>query len=328
MKPILVSGLKPEGHQHLGNYLGTLKNLVNLQNSGKYECYFFIADLHSLTEEFDPGKKSGQITELMAEYLAAGLDPKKSTIFSQSTIPAHSELMWLLSAISPEGELRRMTQYKDKVVVKKLDANIGLLLYPVLMAADILLYDAQFVPVGDDQLQHIELARTLARKFNAKFGDTFMEPKALLTKTPRVMSLKNPEKKMSKSDPASCLFIDDSPEEIKTKISRATTDSDSKISYDPKKKPGLANLLEIYAALSEKEPAAAAKELSGKDYSTFKSLLSNLVSDYFADFRKKKKGLLAAPDSLLAVLKSGSEKAAKIAEKKLAEVKKKIGIAL
>ncbi len=328
MKPVLVSGIKPEGHAHLGNYLGSLKNFVDLQNSGKYDCYFFLADLHSLTEEFEPQKKRVQILELAAEYLAAGLDPAKSTIFLQSMVPAHSELMWLLTTITSEGELRRMTQYKDKVVVKKTEANTGLLMYPVLMAADILLYDAAAVPVGEDQLQHIELARTLARKFNARFGKTFIEPKGLLTETPRVMSLKSPEKKMSKSQPEGCLFLDDSPEEIKTKIARAVTDSGSEIAYEPEKRPGLANLLDIYAALSHKEPKAVTKEFSGQNYSALKEHLAKFVAQHFAEFRAEKKAFLAKPAGLKKILEDGSARAAKVAEKKMAEVKAKVGLVI
>ncbi|MEK9180226.1 MAG: tryptophan--tRNA ligase [Patescibacteria group bacterium] len=328
MKPTLVSGMKPEGHLHLGNYLGTLKNLVELQNSGKYQCYFFVADLHSLTEDFDPKKKYGEITELAAEYLAAGLDPSKSVIFLQSAIPAHSELEGLLFAITPEGELRRMTQYKDKVVVKKQSANIGLLLYPALMTADILLYDAEFVPVGEDQLQHLELTRTLARKFNSRFGKTFVEPKPLTTKTSRVMRLTDPLKKMSKSQSEGCIFLDDSPEEIKKKISRAVTDSGSEIKYDPEKKPGLSNLIGIYTTLKGMDVKAAEKAFSGKSYAEFKSALVELVSNYFSNFREQKKSLLAKPQSLVAILNAGSEKARAVAEKKIAEVKQKIGIAI
>ena len=328
MKPVLVSGMKTEGPQHLGNYLGALKHYVDLQNSGDYECYFFLADLHSLSEDFDPKEKPRQILELAAEYLAAGLDPKKSTIFLQSGVPAHAELMWLLTTITPEGEARRMTQYKDKVSAKKLEANLGLLMYPILMAADILLYDAKIVPVGDDQLQHLELTRTLARKFNRKFGDVFIEPKGLLTKTPRVMSLKDPSKKMSKSQPESCLFIDDSPKEIAQKIARATTDSDGAIAYDPGKKPGLSNLLEIYAALKNTTPEKIAEEFAGKNYSDLKKLLSTVIADHFADFRTKKKALLGKPAGLTKILDAGSKEAAHIAEKKLKEVKEKMGLTL
>ncbi|MEK7086816.1 MAG: tryptophan--tRNA ligase, partial [Patescibacteria group bacterium] len=231
-KPILISGIQPTGKLHLGNYLGVLKNFVELQNSGKYECYFFIADLHSLTENFDPAEKPKQILDLATDYLAAGLDPKKSIIFIQSQIPTHSELTWILNAITPMGELNRMTQFKEKSEIAPKNVNVGLFDYPVLMAADVLLYDTQFVPVGDDQLQHLELTRTLARKFNGKFGKTFIEPKALLTETPRLMSLDEPKKKMSKSRPTGCLFIDDSPSTIRAKIKTAVTDSGKEIKYD------------------------------------------------------------------------------------------------
>jgi tryptophanyl-tRNA synthetase len=359
MKPVLVSGVQPTGRLHVGNYLGALKNFVELQNSDKYQCYFFIADLHSLTEPFDPKEKQKQILNLAADFLAAGIDPKKSVIFLQSQIPAHSELAWILNTITPIGELLRMTQFKDKISyalnlnkltesVQKLEKNIstekyiktnnelisefltnvGLFDYPVLMAADILLYGANVVPVGEDQLQHLELTRTLARKFNAKFGKTFVEPKDLLTKTPRVMSLKNPEKKMSKSQPESCLFIDDAPETIKEKIARATTDSGSEITYNPKTKPGLSNLLDIYAAISGRSIEAITKEFSGKNYSEFKKELTVIISDHFATYREKKKKLLGSDEKLKTILLSGSQKAAEVADKKIGEVKNKIGIVL
>lgn len=218
-----------------------------------------------------------------------------------------------------------MTQYKDKVMIKKQEANTGLLMYPVLMAADILLYDAKFVPVGEDQLQHLELARTLARKFNSRFGKTFVEPQPILTKTPRVMSLTDPTKKMSKSEPSGCLFIDDSPEEIKKKIARATTDSGSEVKHAPNK-PGISNLLEIYSALSGEPIPKLEKKFAGKNYSTFKTAITELVSDYFADFRKKKQELKAKSSQLKATLLSGSQKAAVVASKKIAEVKEKVGI--
>ena len=334
MKPILISGIQPTGKLHIGNYLGALKHFVELQNSGKYECYFFIADLHSITENFDPKEKSEQILNLTADFLAAGLDPargelvepKKSTIFLQSRIPAHSELAWILNTVAPIGELERMTQFKDKSVRQKENVNAGLFTYPTLMAADILLYETKFVPVGDDQDQHSEITRTLARKFNAKFGKTFIEPQAVHTKTPRVMSLANPLKKMSKSEPESCLFIDDSPEAIENKIKRAVTDSGTEIKYDKKNKPAISNLLEIYSSLSGLDIKKLEKEFSGKKYSEFKNSLAELVTDYFSDFRRKKKELMKNQQKLVSVLSSGSEKAAKIANKKIAEVKKKIGL--
>jgi tryptophanyl-tRNA synthetase len=258
-KPILISGIQPTGKLHLGNYLGALKNFVELQNSNKYHCHFFIADLHSLTEDFNPKEKSKQILELAADFLAAGLNPKKSTIFIQSQIPAHSELAWVLNTITPFGELGRMTQFKEKSEEQKTNVNVGLFTYPILMAADVLLYDAEFVPVGHDQLQHLEFTRTIARKFNNKFGKTFIEPKALLTKTPRIMSLDNPDKKMSKSQPNGCLFLNDSPKTIQEKLARAVTDSGKEIKYDPKEKPAISNLLMIYSALSE-EPVKSLEQ--------------------------------------------------------------------
>lgn len=328
MKPVLVSGVQPSGRLHIGNYLGALRNFADLQDSEKYDCYFFLADLHSITEEYDVKEKREQIMNLMADFLTAGIDPKKSVVYQQSQIPAHSELAWILNTIAPLGELERMTQFKDKSSRQLANVNMGLFDYPVLMAADILLYDAAVVPVGEDQLQHLELTRTLARKFNVRFGEIFIEPKGLLTKTPRVMSLKDPAKKMSKSEPGGCLFLDDSPEEIKAKIARATTDSGSEITYDPAKKPGIANLLEIYAALSHMEPKMVVKEFAGENYSAFKKRLTELVAGHFAPFCAQKKALLAKPSILVNILKEGSARTAKIAEKKMKEVKKKVGLAI
>jgi tryptophanyl-tRNA synthetase len=325
MKPILVSGMQPTGRLHIGNYLGALKNYVELQNSGKYQCYFFLADLHALTEGPAPKALAGNILNLTADYLAAGVDPKKSFVYQQSQIPAHSELAWVLNTVTPMGELERMTQYKDKAARQEANVNAGLFDYPVLMAADILIYDAKFIPVGEDQLQHLELARTVARRFNARFGATFVEPKGVLTQTPRVMSLKDPRKKMSKSDPDSCLFIDDSPEDIKRKLARAVTDSDSEILYDPEKKPGLSNLLEIYGAFVDKDPHGVAIDFEGKQYSDLKGELAELIAHHFEKFRAKKAALLAKPGVMKKILAEGSKKAAATATKKMVVVKKKVG---
>lgn len=327
-KPLLISGIQPSGKLHLGNYLGALKNFVDLQNSGKYDCYFFIADLHSLTESYTPEEKRKQILNLTADYLAVGLDPEKSVIFLQSQVLANSELAFILNTITPIGELRRMTQYKEKSQNEKETSNVGLFTYPTLMAADILLYDAKFVPVGDDQLQHLELARTLARKFNSKFGKVFIEPQPLLTKSPRVMSLGDPTKKMSKSAPQTCLFLEDSPEEIKSKIKRAVTDSGSEVKFDQNKKPGLSNLLDIYSALSEKPIAKIEKEFTGQNYGAFKSALADLIIEKLADYRKLKKSLKPKTHNLKTILNAGSKKASLKANKKIAEVKNKIGLNL
>ncbi len=325
-KPILVSGIQPSGRLHIGNYLGALKNFVDLQSSGRYDCHFFIADLHSMTEPFEPKEKREQVLETFAEYLAGGLDPKRSTIFQQSEIPAHAELAWILNTVTPMGELERMTQYKEKSARQKENSNAGLFDYPVLMAADILLYDAAVVPVGDDQLQHLELTRALARKFNARFGKTFTEPKAILTKNPRVMNLKDPAKKMSKSQPEGCLFLDDAPKDIQKKIARAVTDSGSEITYEPHKKPGLANLIEIYSALSHMEPQAIVREFAGEKYSSLKARLAELVADHFTEFRSKKTNLLDGARELANLLQAGTERAARVAEKKIDAVKRSVGL--
>ncbi len=325
-KPVLISGIQPTGRLHIGNYLGALKNFVDLQNSGKYDCYFFIADYHSLTENFNPQEKPAQILDLASDYLAAGLDPKKSKIFVQSSVPQSAELSKILEMVTPFGELQRMTQFKDKATTQKENINVGLFTYPVLMAADILLYDAKFVPVGEDQLQHLELARTLVRKFNSRFGETFDEPQAVMTKTARVMSLDDPTKKMSKSRPGGCLFIDDSPETIESKVRTAVTDSGNEIKYDPKNKPGISNMLEIMSAVSGKSVEELASGFSGMNYGEFKHSLSDYLIEHLAPFRKKKAALLKKPASIRIALRSGSVKAKKTAEKKMAEVKKKIGL--
>lgn len=347
MKPALVSGIQPTGKLHLGNYLGALKNFVELQNSDKYHCLFFIADLHSLTAEYSPKEKKEQINDLFLSYLAAGLDPKKSIIFQQSAIAEHAELSWILNTITPFGELRRMTQFKDKkmhtlktelmkrvpqVMEKKLSdgvdvdeiTNVGLFDYPVLMAADILLYNAAVVPVGDDQLQHLELTRTLARKFNTKFGKTFIEPKPLMTSVPRLMSLDNPEKKMSKTSPEGCLFIDDEPNIIRKKIQRAVTDSESTIEYNPEKRAGISNLVLIYSAITEKSPKEIVMMYKGKGYADFKKDLGDLLANTLTPFQEKKKEF--KKQDIQALLEKGNKQAKEQAEKEYAIIKKKVGL--
>ncbi|MEK7542732.1 MAG: tryptophan--tRNA ligase [Patescibacteria group bacterium] len=327
MKPILVSGIQPTGKLHLGNYLGALKNFVELQNSGKYECYFFVADLHSLTKDCEPKERQKRTLDVALDFLAAGIDPKKSVVFIQSQIPAHSELTWILNTITPFGELRRMTQFKEKAGSEEaITTNVGLFDYPVLMAADIFLYDAAFVPIGDDQLQHLELTRTLARKFNAKFGETFLEPKALLTPAPRIMSLDNPTKKMSKSQPEGSIFIDDSPATIREKIKRAVTDSYKTTAYDPKNRHGISNLVLIYSAMSGISIDKVIEQSAGKKYSEFKEELAKIVIKSLAPFQAKKKKLSADAKRVSSALASGNKIANSVAGKKLLEIKKKIGL--
>jgi len=325
-KPILISGIQPTGKIHLGNYLGALNNFVKLQNSSKYQCYFFIADLHSLTEDFKPKEKLKQILNLAADYLAIGLDPAKSVIFIQSSVPAHTELAIILNNFTPLGELKRMTQFKDKSETAPYNINAGLFNYPVLMAADILLYDAEYVPVGDDQLQHLELTRTLARKFNSKFGKTFVEPKPLLTEISRLMSLDDPSKKMSKSRPAGCLFLDDPPKIIKEKIMKAITDSEKEIVYNPKKKPGISNLMLIYKNFSGLELKEIESRFANKGYAFFKKELAELLIKNLQPFQKRKEQIAKNTTSLIEILKKGNKKAESVAFKKITEVKKKIGL--
>lgn len=326
MKPLLISGIQPTGKLHIGNYLGMLKNAVELQNSGKYHCFYFIADYHSLTEDFSPKEKTGQILDLALDFLAAGMDPKKSTIFIQSAISSHAELALILNALTPMGELERMTQFKDKVRRQKENVNAGLFTYPTLMAADILIYKAEFVPVGEDQLQHLELTRTLARRFNNRFGKTFPEPQALLTQVPRLMSLSDPHKKMSKSEPNGCLFLDNPPKSIETKIKRAVTDSGKEIVFDPIHKPAISNLLLIYSAMSD-EPVETLKEkFRNKGYAEFKKALAILLIERLSIFQKRKKSFAKTISDVKEILEVGSHKAAVHANKTLAEVKKKLGL--
>lgn len=320
--PTVVSGIQPTGRLHLGNYLGALKNFVALQNSGKYDCIFFIADYHSLTIDFDPKQKQQQIFDLVNAYLAAGLDPKKSSIFTQSQVPDCTELAWILNTITPIGELERMTQYKDKSKENKQNINAGLFTYPALMAADIIMYNTAFVPVGEDQVQHLEFTRMIARKFNNKFGKTFIEPQPILTKAARLMSLNDPEKKMSKSISNGCLFLDDSPAEIEKKIKTAVTDSGKEVKYDIQNKPGISNLLDIYSALTEKSVAEIENKYRGKNYGQFKTELAQIVIKALEPFRK----LRTSNIKLQAILNSAAKKAQKLSAAKMKEVKNKLGL--
>jgi len=347
MKPTLISGIQPSGRLHLGNYLGALKNFVELQNSGDYKTFFFLADLHSLTEFPESAdEKRKQILDLAIDFLAAGIDPKQSTLFVQSAIPAHTECYWILNSITPLGELGRMTQFKDKgnIPIKKTHdeeggfvkavqtrsgqegVNAGLLTYPVLMASDILLYDAKSVPVGDDQLQHLEFTRTLARKFNSKFGKTFIEPQGILTKVPRLMSLDDPTKKMSKSNPSGCIFLDDEPQIIMEKIKRAVTDSENTVVYDPIKRPGISNLILILSAFSGESPKKIEREFSNAGYGTLKNAVAEKVISSLDGFRKKKLFFKKNISSVRKALEKGNKIAEKQSAKKLLEIKSRVGL--
>jgi len=322
----IVSGIQPTGNIHIGNYLGAIKQWISLQENN--ECVFFIADLHALTVPYDPKELQNKIIEKLICYIAAGLDPDKSIIFVQSQVKEHAELAWLLNTICPVGELQRMTQYKDKSKKFKDNINAGLFDYPVLMAADILLYKAEAVPVGKDQEQHVELTRMVARKFNQKFGQTFKEPKEIVPKFGgKIMSLTDPKKKMSKSDdPKSYISLFDSPEDIQKKIMSAETDSGKDIIYNVTKKPGISNLLVIYSLLANKTTQEIEKEFKSKGYGEFKKSLAKVVIEYLEPFRRKQKELLSRDVYVKEMLDKGASRAKIIAETTMQEVRSKMGL--
>ncbi len=322
----VFSAIQPSGEMHIGNYLGALKNFVELQK--QYECFFFIADYHSITENYDPKEKPKQIMNLALDFLAAGLDPKKCTICLQSDIPEHTELAWIFNTITPMGLLERMTQYKDKSQKQTANINVGLFDYPVLQAADILIYKAGLVPIGQDQIQHLELSRNVAHFFNNKFGKTFPEPEALLTETPKIMSLVDPTKKMSKSmGPKSYIGINDEPGVIKEKMKKAVTDTGTSKEVTPATK-NLFLLLEILGKKEHYETFLAEHKKGMIKYSQLKETLAQDIADYFAPFRAKRKELEAKPKFVKEVLVTGAERSRKIARETMREVKQKIGLVI
>jgi len=323
----IFSGIRPTGGLHIGNYLGAIKQWIALQE--KNECVFCIVDLHAITTPYNPKELQKNILDTTAVYLAAGINPDKSIMFVQSEVKEHAELAWLLGTITPMGELSRMTQFKDKSKQHKDYINAGLFTYPVLMTADILLYKSQAVPVGKDQEQHVELARTIAKKFNQKFDKIFPEPETILPKVgAKIMSLTDPKKKMSKSDdPKSCISLFDSPEEITKKIMSAETDSGKDISYNVTKKPGISNLLTIYSLLTEKTTQELEKEFKGKGYGDFKKSLAKVVIDYLEPFRRKQKELQTRDVYVKDILTKGASRARIIAQSTMQEVRSKMGLA-
>jgi tryptophanyl-tRNA synthetase len=322
----IFSGIRPTGDLHIGNYLGAIKQWIALQEGN--ECVFCIVDLHAITTPYDPKTLQKNVLDTTAVYLAAGINPEKSIIFMQSDIKEHAELAWLLGTITPMGELSRMTQFKEKSKKHKDYVNAGLFNYPVLMAADILLYKADGVPVGKDQEQHVELARTIARKFNQKFGQIFPEPESLLPKTgAKIMSLTDPKKKMSKSDdPKSYISLFDTPEDIKKKILSATTDSGKDVIYNITKKPGISNLLTIYSLLSGRTTQDIEKQFKGKGYGDFKKSLAEVVTNYLEPFRRKQKELQTRDVYVKEILAKGASRARTIAETTMKNVREKMGL--
>lgn len=326
-KKTIFSGVAPSGNIHIGNYLGAIRQWVEMQNTGEYQNIFCVVDEHALTTPQDPAKLRSKILEVFTLYLALGIDPEKSIIFVQSGVSEHSELNWILSTITPVGELERMTQFKDKSKKQK-SVLAGLLNYPVLMAADILLYKTNLVPVGEDQLQHIELTRTIARKFNNTFGETFAIPEPFINKeAKKIMGLDDSSKKMSKSADSADNYIAllDSPETIRGKIKTAVTDSGSEIKYDVENKPAISNLLLIYSLFSSKKISELEKAYAGKNYSVFKKDLAEIIIEGLSPVQKKYQELSANPDYVKKVLRAGAEKAKAIASQTMTEVRSKIG---
>ena len=332
MEKKIFSGVQPTGNLHLGNYIGAIKNFVDLQNHKGNECVYCVVDLHAITTKQDPKILKSNIRETTAAFLASGIDPKKSIIFNQSLVPAHSEGSWILGCIARMGWLNRMTQFKEKAGKDKEKASVGLYIYPILMTADILLYDATHVPVGEDQKQHLELSRDIAQKFNLDFNvpDFLRAPEPLIQKNfSRIMSLKNGNNKMSKSDPSdlSRINLTDSKDQIVNKIKKAKTDNDPLPDDDEnlKKRPEVENLLGIYSSLSNQSLKKSMNEFSGKNFSEFKKKLAELVVEKISPISTEINKLQKDIDHIDAILKEGADKANLIASKKVKEMKKIIG---
>ena len=326
-KKIILSGIQATGKLTLGNYLGAIDNWVHMQE--EYDCYYMIANLHSLTVRNDPEELRNNTLKILATYIAAGLDPNKNTIFIQSQVKEHAELGWILDCYTYMGELSRMTQFKDKAAKHADNINAGLFTYPALMAADILLYQADLVPVGEDQRQHLEITRDIAERFNRLYGKTFVIPDAYVRKcSSRIMGLQDPESKMSKSatNLNDVIFLEDEPEVILKKFKKAVTDSENKVKFDPENKPGVSNLMQIYAAITRKSMQDIEKEFEGKGYGDFKLAVANSVIEKLKPVQEKYKEILDNKEYLETIYKKGAENAKKIASKTLEDVKSKIGI--
>ncbi|RKI41342.1 tryptophan--tRNA ligase [bacterium D16-51] len=325
-KKILYSGMQATGNLTLGNYLGALKNWLSLNE--KYECFWGVMDLHSLTVRQEPADFRKKARNLLILYIAAGLDPKKNCIYFQSHVPAHAELSWLLGCFTYVGELSRMTQFKEKSAKHADNINAGLFTYPVLMAADILLYQTDFVPVGKDQKQHLEITRDIAERFNGIYGDVFTVPEPFIGKAgAKIMSLQDPSKKMSKSDENvnGSIYLMDDPDTIVRKCKRAVTDSESEVRYS-EQKPGVSNLLEIYSSCLGKSMEEAEKDFAGKGYGDFKMAVAEAVISVLKPLQEEYSRLQKEKDYIDSLIKENDEKAAYFANKTLRKVKKKLGL--
>ena len=325
-KKTIFSGIQPSGELTLGSYLGAIKNWVELADD--YNCYYCIVDMHAITVRQVPADLRKRTLEQLAQYIASGMDPEKCTLFIQSHVPAHAELAWVLDCYTMFGELSRMTQFKDKSAKNAENINAGLFTYPALMAADILLYQTDLVPVGGDQKQHVELTRDIAERFNGVYGDVFKVPEPYIPKVgARIMSLTSPENKMSKSDkdPGGCIYLMQSPEDIMRSFKRAVTDSETCVRYDPENKKGVSNLMSIYSVATGKDFASIESEFAGHGYGDFKMAVGEAVVEMLRPIREEAQRILKDKAYLESVYKMGAEKAAYAASKTLRKVYKKVG---
>lgn len=326
-KKIILSGIQSTGKLTLGNYLGAINNWVQMQE--EYDCYYMIANLHSLTVRNDPETLRNNTLKVLAMYVAAGLDPEKNTIFIQSQVKEHAELGWILDCYTYMGELSRMTQFKDKAAKHADNINAGLFTYPALMAADILLYQANLVPVGQDQQQHLEITRDIAERFNKLYGKTFIIPEGYYGKaSAKIMGLQDPTAKMSKSatNPNDVILLEDEPDVIIKKFKKAVTDSENKVRFEPENKPGVSNLMQIYSSITGLKMEEIEKEFENSGYGDFKTKVAETVVDKLEPIQKKYKELLENKEYLEKIYTEGANRARKLASKTLDEVKERIGI--
>ncbi len=324
-RKVILSGMQPTGGLHIGHLTGALKNWVELQN--EYECYFTIVDLHAITIRQEPANLRRWTLDLAATFLACGIDPTRSHIFVQSHVPEHTQLAWVLNCFTGMGECSRMTQFKDKSQKYPENVNVGLFAYPILMAADILLYQADLVPVGADQKQHLELTRDLAQRFNSLYSETFKIPEPYIPKVgAKIMNLQNPTKKMSKSDEnqSGVLFLVDEDNQIANKIKRAVTDSGAEIVFR-EDKPGISNLITLYHIATGKQIEEIENEFAGKGYGEFKKAVADAVVEFLRPFKVRYREIRANEEYLKLIIREGAEQARRVANKTLAKVYRKIG---
>ena len=325
-KKRILSGIQPSGNLTLGSYLGAIKNWAALAD--EYDCYYMMADMHTITVRQVPADLRRNTLTQLAAYIASGLDPEKNVLFVQSHVPAHAQLGWVLDCYTMFGELSRMTQFKDKSAKNADNINAGLFTYPALMAGDILLYQADLVPVGEDQRQHVEICRDIANRFNGIYGETFKIPEPYIPKVgARIMSLTSPENKMSKSDkdPNGCVYMLEKPEDIMRKFKKAVTDSDACVRFDPENKPGVSNLMQIYSAATGAAFEQIEAEFAGRGYGDFKKAVGESVVEMLRPIREETERLLSDKAYLETIYRSGAERASYVANRTLGKVYKKVG---